>query len=103
MEKAQVKTVSIAYFVDHLGKVKQIPAKNRTLLPVLQYVLQRIEEGRSYTEKEINAAIAEVCVVDFMTVRRLLVDAEYLLRTPNGSAYWRAEGVEMRWRLPEEG
>lgn len=66
----------------------QIPSA-RTRIPVLKYLAGKFEEGRIYTEKEINAIINEWHTFgDYFILRRLLVDHGLLGRTANGAEYW---------------
>ncbi len=60
-----------------------------------------LEEGKIYTEKEINAelqnwmqAFGENIPLDHVTLRRYLVDSGYLLRDQDGSSYSLGSVVE---------
>ena len=53
-----------------------------------------LDAARDYTDKEINQHLdwwlMQICpmeTIDFITLRRLLVDAGYLTRNPSGSVY----------------
>lgn len=53
-----------------------------------------LDDARSYTDKEINQHLEwwlmQICpmeTIDFITLRRLLVDAGYLTRNPAGTVY----------------
>lgn len=70
------------------GRLKEIPLQEKKFLAILRHVLQAIEPGRRYTEKEINQALARYHA-DFATLRRGLVDHQMLERENNGAVYWR--------------
>ena len=65
--------------------------ENRHIL--LKSALLQMEKDRVYTEKEINAKLADwvetskMESMDHITMRRYLVDAGYLTRTSNGTSY----------------
>jgi hypothetical protein len=75
--------------LDDEGKIKQIPVPNRTKIPVLAYLAGKFEEDRIYNEKQVNGIIDRWHTFgDYFILRRLLVDYEFLQRTPNGEKYW---------------
>lgn len=83
------KKVNISVFLDDTGKIKQIPAPNRTKMPVLAYLCSKFEQDRIYREKEVNEIIdAWHTFGDYFILRRLLIDYKLLERTPNGERYW---------------
>ena len=70
------------------GRLKEIPLQDKKFAAILRHVVQSIEPGRRYTEKEINQALARFHA-DFATLRRGLVDHQMLERENNGAVYWR--------------
>lgn len=83
-------TQGIERFLDEEGRLKQWPAKKAPQQDVLQYVAQKFEPAREYTEHEVNAILASWHTFnDLFILRRGLVDSRWLLRLPNGSRYWR--------------
>jgi hypothetical protein len=70
------------------GRLREIPMQEKKFGAILRHVIQAIEPGRRYTEKEINQALARYHD-DFATLRRGLVDAHMLERENNGAVYWR--------------
>lgn len=83
------KQISISVFLDDCGKIMQIPAPNRTKIPVLDYLASKFEKDKIYTEKEVNAIInAWHTFGDYFILRRLLVDYRFLGRTVDGAKYW---------------
>lgn len=86
---SKAKKVNIGVFLDDEGKIKQIPAPNRTKIPVLAYLAGKFERGRVYSEKEVNRIINQWhSFGDYFILRRLLIDYELLARTPDGAEYW---------------
>lgn len=86
------KIINIAKFLDRKGRIVQIPAKTKTLLPVLQYAASKLDEGKRYTQPEINQELA--CWHTFEhsdTLRRHLVERGFVSRTKDGRAYWKTE------------
>lgn len=70
------------------GRLKEIPLQEKKFAAILRPVIQAIEPGKRYTEKEINQALARYHA-DFATLRRGLVDAQMQERENNGAVYWR--------------
>ena len=70
------------------GRLKEIPLSEKKFQAILRHVIQAIEPGRRYTEKEINQALTRYHA-DFATLRRGLIDNHMLERENNGAIYWR--------------
>jgi hypothetical protein len=88
MEQSLEQTVK--RFLDEEGKVKQLPSKRNMRGAVLLYMHAKFEEGKDYTEKEVNAIITEWSTIgDYFLLRRELIDSRLLGRTANGSRYWK--------------
>ncbi|MGN7454894.1 metalloregulator ArsR/SmtB family transcription factor [Paenibacillus pasadenensis] len=66
-------------FFDREGRLKSIPAQLKKKLVVLEHLAQKLEAGRKYPEKEINAFIREVHP-DFATLRREFIMHQFLFR-----------------------
>jgi hypothetical protein len=84
-------------FTDPNGVITHLPSVHvdAKLQAVLRYALQGIEPGRTYTEREFNQALAPF-TRDPSSVRRYLVDYQYVDRKPDGSAYRLREGGDDR-------
>ncbi len=79
-------------FFDEDGKLMRLPGKRRPRFAALRQMAERFETGRDYTEKEVNEILlAGMAFGDAELVRRELIEAGLLLRTGDGSRYWRAE------------
>ena len=70
------------------GKIKAFPAQRKKFEAVLRYVLKAFQPGVRYSEKEVNQIIARFND-DTATLRRELVDYQWLKREGGGGAYWR--------------
>ena len=75
------------------GKLAGMPAHLGKRQVVLEHVVQSFEPGVRYPEKEVDVVLRAWCEgggVDFVTVRRYLVDAGLLSR--DAGEYWRSGG-----------
>ncbi|MGL4522833.1 MAG: DUF2087 domain-containing protein [Bacilli bacterium] len=70
------------------GKLKNYPAKEKRKIVILQYICEKFETKKHYSEKEVNDVIGAV-YEDFVTVRRALIEYGFIDRTKDGKAYWR--------------
>jgi hypothetical protein len=71
------------------GRLRRIPRKAHLRAAVLSWVISDFAQERIYTEPEVNAVLGHRHD-DVATLRRYLIDAGLLWRTPSGDAYWRA-------------
>jgi hypothetical protein len=72
------------------GRLVRMPTKRTKRLDLLDHLAQRFEPGRRYTEREVNASLAQVSE-DTATLRRYLVDERFLDR--EDGEYWRSGGT----------
>jgi hypothetical protein len=99
---------------DSSGLIIAYPAAVSDRLVVLRALAARIAPGQIYTEHEINELIQRNVhpdAVDHVTLRRDLIDYQFIQRTDRGTRYWRiadSRGVppriDLRWpysRPPE--
>jgi len=68
----------IAAFMEY-GKIKTIPAQAKKKLIILEEICKAFEQGKQYTEREVNIVIADFHD-DFATLRRDMVGAGLLAR-----------------------
>ncbi|MBR2566801.1 MAG: metalloregulator ArsR/SmtB family transcription factor [Paenibacillus sp.] len=61
------------------GRLRQIPAQYKKKLVVLEYLVEHLEFGRKYSEKEINAFIQNYHE-DFATLRREFIMHQFMYR-----------------------
>jgi hypothetical protein len=70
------------------GRLSQIPRKEKRRLAVLEHLSLRFVQGRTYTEKEVNALLMTASEDEYVTLRRYLIEYGFLEREDDGSAYW---------------
>lgn len=81
-------------FLDDEGRVKTWPAKRAMQNLIIEYVSEKFEYGRIYSEKEVNAILGYWHTFgDYFILRRGLIEEGFMVRTPNGAEYRRAEGT----------
>lgn len=74
------------------GTLTKVPSTRRKLDVILQFIAEKFENDRTYTEKEVNAVISALNP-DISGLRRDLISARLLGREKDGSAYWRIRQV----------
>lgn len=72
------------------GRLTTIPTAPAKRLVVLDWLCQRFEPGRRYSERDVTDAL-DGHAVDAVTLRRFLVDSNLLDRDTTGE-YWRTGG-----------
>ena len=68
------------------GKLKSIPVQRKKERVILEFLAEKFEFGRIYTEREVNLIIADFHD-DFCTLRRYMISEKLLDRNRDG--YWR--------------
>jgi hypothetical protein len=87
-EPADVARVLRAFVRD--GRLVSIPTTHSKRLIVLDWITQRFEPGRRYSESRVNTILAQLHP-DTAPLRRYLVDDEFLSR--EHGEYWRSGGT----------
>lgn len=64
------------------------PRKQKDKLVLLRLIADLFQQGRRYTEQEVNAILAPVWT-DHVTIRRYLIEYRFLDRKADCSEYWR--------------
>lgn len=77
-------------FTGENGEVTSFPTQQKKYLVILQYVLQAFEDGKRYSEREVNLLL-ERYNEDTARLRRSLVDFGLMAREGGGGAYWRVD------------
>lgn len=81
----------IEQFLDSSGKITQLPQKQKARVALLEYLAEKFDPDRTYSEREVNTLCTEWHTFgDFFLLRRELVDHGLLCRERDGSRYWRA-------------
>jgi len=73
------------------GRITAMPAKRTRRRLLLDHVVQAFEPGRRYPEAVVDKILRQV-FDDHCTLRRYLVDEQFMSRTAYG-VYWRAGGT----------
>jgi predicted transcriptional regulator len=81
------------------GSLKMIPSKFKKIIAVLDYLILAFEIEVYYSEREVNH-ILEKYFADTTTLRRYLIDFQYLGRSRNGERYWRIISQVSDERMP---
>ena len=87
-EPAEVARVLRAFVRE--GRLVTIPAVHAKRIVVLDWVVQRFEPGRRYSESMVNLVLGQV-YTDTAALRRYLVDDGFLTR--DHGEYWRSGGT----------
>lgn len=84
-------------FLNGKGQLLALPAKRQKRQKAWQYLAEKLETGRRYTERELSVLLNRWTTFgDPATLRRELYDACLLDRTRDGAQYWRAEAKEIQ-------
>ncbi|WP_128896068.1 DUF2087 domain-containing protein [Longirhabdus pacifica] len=83
--KKEQEDVLKKYLVD--GQLKRFPRKEKFKLIILSEIIQKFKVDKSYIEKEVNE-ILKTFYVDYVTLRRYLIEYGFLDRKDDGSQYW---------------
>lgn len=77
------------------GKLIQYPSKRPMRIMTLAKIAERFEQGKKYTEKDVNEVIrASIAFSDIELIRRELFQYKFVGRLKDGSEYWSEEN----WR-----
>ena len=78
----------IQSFLDEHGRVTAFPSKRKKKLYVLIYLSQKFQQGRVYTEKEVNELLCQWHTFeDPATLRRELYNHRFIDRDARGTEY----------------
>lgn len=73
-------------FVSSEGRVTTIPRKRRLREELLKFAAAKFEEKTVYSEAEVDIVLAGI-IDDYIWLRRMLIDYDYLKRDPYGKSY----------------
>lgn len=89
LEGATPEQAAVArHFVDPDGRLRALPVREAKRRLVLEWVVERFEPGRRYSEREVNGML-QMLYDDVASLRRFLVDERLLAR--EAGVYWRPE------------
>ncbi|WP_040952517.1 metalloregulator ArsR/SmtB family transcription factor [Gorillibacterium massiliense] len=75
----QLRATVLKNFFTADGRLKHLPAQHKKKLIVLESLAEKLEMGRTYTEKEINAFIKNYHE-DYATLRREMIMQQFMYR-----------------------
>lgn len=79
-------------FLDESGRLVSFPSKRKMKQYSLIYLAEKLETGKTYTEKEVNYILDKwSCFDDCATLRRELYNNRFINRDPYGKSYWLEE------------
>ncbi|CAI6080721.1 metalloregulator ArsR/SmtB family transcription factor [Cohnella sp. JJ-181] len=78
-EKRQLQDTVVKNFFAADGRLKSLPAQLKKKLIVLEHLVSKLEAGRKYEEKEINAFI-QGYHEDYATIRREFIMHQFMFR-----------------------
>ncbi|GGH84749.1 hypothetical protein JOD43_003111 [Pullulanibacillus pueri] len=73
------KLAVVRNFLDKEGRLKNIPAQKKKKLMVLEYLVQGLELGKRYPERELNEYLKQYHE-DFATLRREFIMHQFMYR-----------------------
>nr|UWI49571.1 DUF2087 domain-containing protein [Clostridioides difficile] len=68
-------------------KLKVFSSKEKKKVVILSTILEQFEQGKQYSEKEVNQ-ILESIYYDFATIRRYLIEYGFMSRNKECTKYW---------------
>ena len=82
----------LSRLLDEEGRLTRYPSKFKTRVYATLHIAVKFEQGRVYSEKQVNELIrSAIAFDDYVLVRRDLVDMRCLFRKADGSEYRRAD------------
>lgn len=75
-------------FLDANGRITAFPAQEKKFQVLLRYVLRDFEEGKQYSEKQVNEMLGRYSD-DTASLRRGLIEYKLMAREGGGRAYWK--------------
>ena len=71
------------------NRVTKVPAKEKKKYILLAEFITRFEQGKIYTEKEINTELLNVYPTgEYVEQRRYLITFNFFKRSNDGNQYW---------------
>lgn len=87
-------------FMNSEGQLTAYPAKRKMKIEALLFLAEKFEQGKQYTEKEVNDLLSKWHnFSDPATLRRELFSYKFLERDPSGKSYWPNEKQPTREEL----
>lgn len=68
-------------------RLKALSPKEKKKVVILSKIAEQFEDGKQYSEKEVNQVLSGIHE-DYVTLRRYLIEYGFLGRLKDGSKYW---------------
>ena len=82
--------INIDRFLNAAGLILSLPRKQVYRRAVLEYLAEKFQRDRDYSEKEVNQLCQQWHTFnDYFILRRELIEYGFLSRERDGSRYWR--------------
>lgn len=79
-------------YIDKEGRLLSYPSNKKIREQLLCHLVQNFEEGKKYTEPEVNEILkSSLLFSDYELIRRELYQYHFIDRKRDGSFYWREE------------
>lgn len=89
LTEKEYRSILKTYFPDGLdGAMSTFPKKEKRKIAVLRHIVSRLDESRTYSEKELNTFLKGVWEEDYVVLRRYLIEYGFMDRLDDGSSYW---------------
>ena len=75
------------YFDGETGALKQFPAREKKKIIVLSEIARNFKPGQAYSEKEVNRILKRIYEVDYVSIRRALIEYGFMDRSDDCSVY----------------
>ncbi len=86
-EEENDKIIASAFESMEPLKLKALSPKEKKKIVILRRIAHQFEQGRRYTEKEVNHILEDI-YEDYVTLRRYLIEYGYMGRTKDCKEYW---------------
>ncbi|MCG8572241.1 MAG: DUF2087 domain-containing protein [Spirochaetes bacterium] len=86
--QSEQKKIIAKYFTPELNQLLKFPKKEKEKLVVLRQICRFFEGEQKYTEKEVNEILKALYEYDYVTIRRYLIEYQFLARQEDCSEYW---------------
>lgn len=88
LDQEQKKIINNYFSSD--GILKMIPTQRKKIIAICKYLIDAFKYQVDYSEKEVNKILGRYHQ-DTTTLRRYLVENDFLARKSDGSRYWRMD------------
>lgn len=84
---AEKKKTIETYFDRETGALKQFPAREKKKIIVLCEIVKNFKPGQAYSEAEVNRVLKRIFEMDYVSIRRYLIEYGFMDRSDDCSVY----------------